>query len=79
MTQAEMKELARTVAKETVHETFTALGLDVKDPVAVQDQFAFLRYCYYGARHLRNVALSAVGGLVFTGICWAVWAKIGTH
>lgn len=76
MATHEMKELAKLAAKEAVAETFMALGLDIKDPISVQGQFAFLRNLYYGARHVRNVALAAGVATVTSGIAWAVWAAV---
>lgn len=73
---SDMEKLAKMAAKEAVSETFLTLGLDIKDPISVQNQFAFLRNMYYGARHVRNVVIAAVGGLIATGICWAVWGAM---
>jgi hypothetical protein len=38
-----MEKLAKIVAKEIVSETFLTLGLDIRDPISVQNQFATLR------------------------------------
>lgn len=76
MATHEMKELAKLAAKEAVAETFMALGLDIKDPISVQGQFAFLRNLYYGARHVRNVALAAGVAMIVSGVGYAIWAAV---
>lgn len=71
-----MQQMARMAAREAVNETFVALGLDIKDPISVQGQFAFLRNCYYSARHIRNVAIGAVASAAVTGIGYAIWTAV---
>lgn len=76
MNQVDFEKFARTVAKETVAETFTMLGMNIADPISVQGQFAFLRNLQYAARQARNVAITTVGSMIAAGVCWAVWASI---
>ena len=47
MNAGDMEKLAKIVAKETVSETFLTLGLDISDPIPVQNQFATLRNVHY--------------------------------
>lgn len=74
--RVDFERLAELVAERTVAKTFTSLGLNIADPISVQGQFAFLRNLQYAARQARNVCITAVGGMLATGICWAVWASI---
>lgn len=74
MNSGEMERLAKAVARETVAETFLTLGLDIKDPVSVQGQFAFLRNLYYGARHVRNLVIAGVVAALVTGGAWVFWS-----
>lgn len=78
MATHEMKEMAKLAAKEAVAETFMMLGLDIKDPISVQNQFSFLRNMYYAARHVRNVALAAGIGLMVSGIGYALLNALKT-
>ena len=56
MNAGDMEKLAKIVAKETVSETFLTLGLDISDPIPVQNQFATLRNVHYSLRQARNVS-----------------------
>lgn len=76
MVTHDMREVARLAAKEAVSETFLMLGLDIKDPISVQNQFGFLRNLYYSARHVRNVALAAGAAAIVSGVGWAIWAAV---
>lgn len=78
MATHEMREIAKLAAKEAVAETFMTLGLDIKDPISVQNHFAFLRNMYYAARHIRNVAVASGVAAIVSGIVYAVWAAIKT-
>lgn len=79
MVTHDMREIAKMAAKEAVSETFLTLGLDIKDPISVQNQFAFMRNLYYSVRHVRNVAIAAGVGAIVSGIAWALWTgfKVG--
>lgn len=70
---AEMKEMAKMVAKETVAETFLTLGLNIADPISVQNQFATLRNIHYSLRHIRNIILAGVLGAMVSGGVYAFW------
>lgn len=78
MVTHDMREIAKLAATEAVAQTFMTLGLDIKDPITVQNHFAFLRNMYYAARHVRNVALGAVISAAVTGVGYAVWAAVKT-
>jgi hypothetical protein len=71
-----MEKIAKMAAKEAVAETFLTLGLDIKDPVSVQGQFAFLRNLYYGTRQVRNVVIAAGVTSFVGGLAWALWTGI---
>ncbi|WP_050384594.1 hypothetical protein [Bradyrhizobium pachyrhizi] len=69
----ELTLIAKMAAKEAVSETFLTLGLDTKDPISVQNQFATLRNIHYGMRHVRNVIIAGVLGAIVSGAVWAFW------
>lgn len=73
MNTGDMEKLARMAAKETVAETFLTLGLDIKDPISVQNQFATLRNIHYSVRHIRNVVIAGVIGAMVSGAVYAFW------
>ena len=74
MNAGDMEKLAKAVVKETVKETFLTLGLNIDDPISVQNQFAFLRNLHYSMRHVRNTIIAGVLGMLVTGAGWAFWA-----
>lgn len=76
MVTHDMREVARLAAEEAVSKTFLMLGLDIKDPISVQNQFGFLRNAYYATRHIRNVLLAAVASSAVTGIGYAIWTAV---
>uniref|UniRef100_A0A973WRK2 Uncharacterized protein n=2 Tax=Bradyrhizobium quebecense TaxID=2748629 RepID=A0A973WRK2_9BRAD len=72
-THTDLEKIAKMAAKEAVSETFLTLGLDTKDPISVQNQFATLRNIHYGMRHVRNVIIAGVLGAAVSGGVWVFW------
>lgn len=55
----------RDVVHQTVQETLTALGMDVKQPLTMQQDFSFLRAMRTGSAGVRRVVTtSVIGGIV---------------
>jgi hypothetical protein len=73
MNSADMEKLAKMVARETVVETFLTLGLDISNPISVQNQFVFLRNLQNTMREIRNVIIAAVIGATVSGGVYAFW------
>jgi hypothetical protein len=73
MNTGEMEKLAKMAAKEAVSETFLTLGLDISDPISVQNQFATLRNLHYSMRQARNVIIAGVLGAIVSGGAYAFW------
>jgi hypothetical protein len=72
-------EVARTVARETVNETFLALGVDLRKPgeaVEVQHDFAFNRSARLLARKAKNAVVVAIVTVVTGGIVTALWQYV---
>lgn len=73
---AEMEAMARTVARETVKETFLALGVDTssgKEVTEVQQDFAFMRTARLTTRKLRMHAITVALTLIVTAAGSALW------
>lgn len=71
MDDAGIQQVARAAAKATVEELFTAFGADVKDPLGMQRDFAFLRTARSYTSLIRRTALiSAVGGALALFSWW---------
>jgi hypothetical protein len=77
MNSADMEKLATMAAKEAVKETFLMLGVNISSPEAVQsaqNEFATLRNLHYSMRHVRNVIIAGILGMMVSGAGWAFWA-----
>lgn len=71
--------IARETARETVKETFLALGVDMSTPKAIQEMqqdFAWTRTARLTVRKLRMHALTAAVTLVVTGTGTAIWMAV---
>lgn len=69
-------EAARTIARETVAETFLAVGVDIRKPgeaTEVQRDFAWVRDRRTGLRRFFLAMVVAIASLTGNGIAWAVW------
>jgi hypothetical protein len=73
------EEHARMIARETVIETFLALGVDMKAPgeiTKVQQDFAFMRSARTTTRFVRNSFYTALCTVMASAIGAAVWKII---
>lgn len=64
---AELQALADAAAKKAIEELFVKLGVDLKDPLAVQMDFAHLRRQRQASEEVSKLAMRTVWGLVITG------------
>ncbi len=74
-------EHARTIAKETVAETFLALGVDMRSPDEVremQQDFAFMRYSRTLVYNSTRSAIIALVVMAASGLGVAVWHLISS-
>ena len=75
MTEDEVQRIAKTAAKEAVHETLTLIGLDMSIPADLQRDFQFIRSWRQSSEAVKRQGLLAavtvlVGG--FLGLLWMV-------
>lgn len=71
MDDAGIEKVARAAAKATVEELFTTLGADVKDPLGMQRDFAFLRTARsYTSLVRRTAIVGGAGGLLALFSWW---------
>lgn len=79
VTKAEVSRIAREVARCTVEETFTALGVDISNPEArinTQQDFAWLRNRRFLERKVRTKAFIALTVVIMGAIVATLWAGI---
>lgn len=77
LNEAQIKSLvestAKTVAKETVHETLLQLGADVDHPLDMQDDFRTLREWRRSMESVRTKAVTVTVGVLVAGLLAAFW------
>jgi len=71
-----LERIARMAAKETVEQTFLMLGMDVKDPIATQRTFAFLKNLQHSFYMIKRAAIAAAVGAVVSGLGWVIWLGV---
>ncbi len=69
-------EELREVIRDTVRETLSALGIDVRHPFEMQADLRALREWRLAMRSVRRNALLALVGLLTTGLGTALWVGI---
>lgn len=78
MTETEVHAIVKDAAKEAVKEVMEALGADVKSPLEMQEDFAFLRGLRIGSNLAkRRVFMLVLGGIV-TGIGLVLWQGLAS-
>lgn len=78
MSRDEVVEVAKITARETVAETFRALGIDTSDPFAVQRDMAHLRFWRkIWESAIGKIAAAAMVGIFAVGVFLAV--RVGVH
>ena len=81
MSGADLEKLASLAAKAAVFETFMTLGLDIKNPIDVQNQFAFLRTLYSARMIVLTAFLGAIGSggkCLYSGRNLLPWRRNGS-
>lgn len=73
-----VEEIAKTAAREAVHETLMLLGIDAETPAGVQKaqrNFIFLDDLRAGTEAVKRRTLMLTVGAIFTAI--AAWVTLG--
>lgn len=76
MTPHEVERIAKTAAHEAVKEILEALGLDVTEPLEVQQDQAFLRTMRVGTRKGIFAVWTTLIGVIVTALAGAVWLAL---
>ena len=66
----------RTVTREAVEQTLTTLGVDCKNPLSMQQDFAHLREWRLAMESVRRKGLLVITGLLVSGLVAAVLVGI---
>lgn len=70
------RDEVREIVQETVRETLIAIGVDQKDPLAVQQDLAWLRQLRLAAASARGKAAAAMIGILLTAAAAALWTGV---
>jgi hypothetical protein len=69
-------ETIRKIARETVAEVFRTLGVDTKDPLEVQRDFAYVRSSRLASEKIALSVRLALAGTVVSGTLAMLWIGI---
>jgi hypothetical protein len=72
LTESELK----AVVKDTVHETFVALGVDAKEPIEMQKDFSHLRYWRETTESAKSRTIMGAVTIVVAGTLGLVWMAL---
>lgn len=80
MTEEEISDIARTAAREAVHEMMISLGADVSNPAAMiemQKDFQSLREWRQSMESVKRHGLLTAVGIIVIGILGMIWMNFG--
>lgn len=63
----------KAVVREAVHETLTTLGVDVGNPLTMQQDMHFVRQLRESSERIRNRSVVVVVGVLVTAALAALW------
>ena len=82
MTEDEIRDIARTAAREAVHELMISLGADVSNPAAkieMQKDFQSLREWRQSMQAVRRHGLLTAAGVVVVGVLGVLYMNFTTR
>lgn len=80
MTDDEIRDMARTVAREVVHEMMLTMGVDASKPaglIEMQKDFQSLREWRNSMDAIRRHGLLTAIGVIVVGILGLIWMSFG--
>jgi hypothetical protein len=80
MTDEEIRDMARTVAREVVHEMMLTMGVDASKPsglIEMQKDFQSLREWRRSMESVRRHGLLTAVGVIVVGILGLIWMNFG--
>ena len=80
MTDDEIRDMARTVAREVVHEMMLTMGVDASKPaglIEMQKDFQSLREWRNSMDAIRHHGLLTAIGVIVVGILGLIWMSFG--
>jgi hypothetical protein len=80
MTDDEIRDMARTVAREVVHEMMLTMGVDASKPeglIEMQKDFQSLREWRNSMEAIRRHGLLTAIGVIVVGVLGLIWMSVG--
>ena len=69
-------EETKIVVHATVLETLTTLGIDMHQPLEMQEDMAWLRQARLGSADVRKWAARTLVGTILTGLSYLIWQAL---
>jgi hypothetical protein len=82
MTEDEIRDIARTAAREAVHEVMISLGADVSNPAAkieMQKDFQSLREWRQSMQAVRRHGMLTAVGVIVVGVLGIIYMNFGSR
>ena len=82
MTEDEIRDVARTAAREAVHEMMIGLGADVSNPAAIiemQKDFQSLREWRQSMQAVRRHGLITAVGVIVVGVLGLIYMSLSAR
>ena len=82
MTEEDIRDIARTAAREAVHEMMIGLGADVSNPAAMiemQKDFQSLREWRQSMQAVRRHGLITAVGVIVVGVLGIIYMNFGSR
>ena len=76
MTHDEAHAIAKSAAKEALHEMFLALGVDTEDATEVQKDMAFIRSWRESSEAVKRQGMIAAIGVIVIGLLGLIWTAL---
>lgn len=73
VTEEEAHRIARTAAKEAVHETLQLIGLDINNPADLQRDFQFMRSWRLSSEAVKRQGLLAIVSTLVIGLLGLIY------
>ncbi|MBI2718150.1 MAG: hypothetical protein HYX36_05225 [Rhizobiales bacterium] len=82
MTDDEIRDIARTVAREVVHEMMLTMGVDASKPaglIEMQKDFQSLREWRRSMESVRRHSLLTAVGVIVVGVLAIIWMNLSSR
>ena len=79
LSREQLELIGKAAGKEALNELLTTLGVDIKRPIEIQRDFAFLRNMRLGTANGARWAIKGIITAIGTAIGGWLWYTLRTH